>query len=76
MKKYTFIIAILISFSAFAPAQAPVLFDGTNPIALSFQSAPSDDSIPHAALIMPADLAKELKSAKQKPIVLEVGPPA
>ena len=80
MKKYTLIIAILISFSALTLAQAPVLFDGTNPVALTFQSAPgqsalpADDAIPHSQLIAPDELSKLLKTAKQKPLILEVGP--
>ena len=80
MKQYIYIIAILILLSSFTFAQAPVLFDGTNPVALNFQSVPSetalptDDAIPRSQLITPEDLSKLLKSAKQKPIVLQVGP--
>jgi 3-mercaptopyruvate sulfurtransferase SseA len=80
MKQYIYIIAILMSFSPFACAQAPVLFDGTNPVALNFQSAPgesalpADDAIPHSQLITPEDLSKLLKSTKQRPLVLQVGP--
>lgn len=75
---FAFVFVSLVSLAAFA--QEPVLFDGTNPIVLSFQTPsgqsalPSDDSIPQAALITPADLAKNLQSAKQKPLILNVGP--
>jgi rhodanese-related sulfurtransferase len=60
-------------------AQAPVLFDGTNPVALNFQSAPgesalpADDAVPASQLITPEELNHSLKSAKQKPLVLQVG---
>ena len=57
-----------------AAAQAPVLFDGTNPVVFDFQSAPSDGAIPRAQLITPDELAKSLQSAKHKPLVLQVGP--
>jgi len=79
MKKYTLIIAILISFSALTLAQAPVLFDGTNPVALTFQSAPghsalsADDAIPRSQLLTPEELAKTLKSGKPKPLIFQVG---
>src|SRR5215471_15798918 len=79
MKKYIFLAAIFTSLSCFAFAQEPVLFDGTNPIVLSFQTAstqgsalPSNDSIPKGALITPSDLAKELQTTK--PLILNVGP--
>jgi thiosulfate/3-mercaptopyruvate sulfurtransferase len=74
------ILSITLSFAFSAAAQAPVLFDGTNPVALNFQTAaaesalPSDDAIPHSQLITPEELSKSLKSAKQKPLVLQVGP--
>jgi len=80
MKQSIFIIASLLSFSAFALAQAPVLFDGTNPIALSFQSAegnsalPADDTIPRSQLLTPEELNTSLESAKKKPLVFQVGP--
>jgi thiosulfate/3-mercaptopyruvate sulfurtransferase len=61
-----------------ATAQGPVLFDGTNPVILSFQAAsaaiPSDDAIPRAQLITPEQLNQLLKTAKQKPLILNVGP--
>jgi len=58
-----------------AAAQSPVLFDGTSPIAFSFQAAASDDAIPHAQLITPEELAKFLQSAAaHKPLLLQVGP--
>jgi thiosulfate/3-mercaptopyruvate sulfurtransferase len=57
-----------------AAAQAPVLFDGTNPVVYSFQSAPSDASIPNSQLITPEQLANSLQSASQKPLILQVGP--
>ncbi len=69
--------AVVIStftLSCCAVAQAPVLFDGTNPVVFSFQSAPSDDAIPRAQLISPAELVKTLQSAKQKPLLFQVGP--
>jgi len=55
-------------------AQEPVLFDGTGPVVLSFQSAPSDSTIPQAQLITPEQLAQALQSAKPKPLLLQVGP--
>jgi thiosulfate/3-mercaptopyruvate sulfurtransferase len=71
---------LTIAISGFAVAQEPVLFDGTNPIVLSFQGSggqsalPSDDAIPRSSLITPADFAKSLKGSKQKPLILNVGP--
>src|SRR5208283_458830 len=85
MKTYRYFAAfafLTLSLSCFAFAQEPVLFDGTNPVVLSFQAAsgqsavPSDDAIPRAQLITPEELAKSLQSAKQKPLVLQVGPHA
>ena len=76
---FTFPFLILVG-SCFAAAQEPVLFDGTNPVVLSFQTAagqsavPSDDAIPRAQLITPEELNQSLKSAKQKPLILNVGP--
>ncbi len=70
-------IAVLAGCLA-ATAQGPVLFDGTNPVVLSFQSAPgaipSDDAIPRAQLITPEQLNQVLKTGKQKPLILNVGP--
>lgn len=57
-----------------AAAQGPVLFDGTSPIAFGFRAAPSDDAIPRAQLITPEELSNTLQSAKQKPLILQVGP--
>jgi 3-mercaptopyruvate sulfurtransferase SseA len=80
MKQYIYTIAILISLSSFACAQGPVLFDGNNPVVFSFQDAsgssslPAADAIPQSQLITPEQLNQTLKSAKQKPIILEVGP--
>ena len=76
MKRLCVFIIVLatLAVSSAAAAQAPVLFDGTDPIVLSFQSAPSDDAIPQAQLITPQQLAKALQSAKQKPLLLQVGP--
>ena len=68
------VIVSTLALSGSAVAQAPVLFDGTNPVVFSFQDAPSDDAIPQARLITPDQLVKALQSAKQKPLVLEVGP--
>ena len=73
MSKYIFSIAIFTLLSSFAFAQAPVLFDGTSPVAFSFQAAQSDDAIPAAQLITPDALAKLLPSA-HKPLLLAVGP--
>jgi len=78
MTKYRNLVAVIfmtiILIGCSAVAQEPVLFDGTNPVVLSFQSAPSDASIPEAKLITPEQLAKALQSAKQKPLLLQVGP--
>jgi rhodanese-related sulfurtransferase len=80
MKQSIFIATILISLSALAYAQAPVLFDGTNPVPLNFQSGsgdstlPADDAIARSQLLTPDELNNILKSAKQKPLVLQVGP--
>lgn len=80
MKHYISIIAILVSLSAFAVAQEPVLFDGTNPIVLSFQgesgqsALPASDAIPPAHLMTPEQLNQTLKTAKHKPLVLNIGP--
>jgi thiosulfate/3-mercaptopyruvate sulfurtransferase len=85
MKTYCYLVAfafLTLVLSYFALAQEPVLFDGTNPVVLSFQSAsgattvPSDDAIPRSQLITSDELAKSLQSAKQKPLVLQVGPHA
>jgi rhodanese-related sulfurtransferase len=73
MPKYIFSIAIFIWLSSFAFAQEPVLFDGTSPVAFSFQTAQSDDAIPAAQLITPDALAKLLPSA-HPPLLLAVGP--
>jgi rhodanese-related sulfurtransferase len=70
----------MVGIACNAAAQAPVLFDGTNPVALNFQTSagdsalPSDDAIPRSQLVTPEELNKLLKSAKQKPLVLQVGP--
>jgi thiosulfate/3-mercaptopyruvate sulfurtransferase len=74
------ILGITLGMAGTAAAQAPVLFDGTNPVALNFQSAPgenalpADEAIPRSQLIAPEDLSKLLKSARPKPLVLQVGP--
>ena len=67
------ILAITTTLYCAASAQAPVLFDGTSPVAFSFQAAQSDDAIPAAQLITPEELAKSLPSAHQ-PLLLAVGP--
>ena len=75
-----FAIALATFAVSTAAAQGPVLFDGTNPVVLSFQPAPgqsaipSDDAIPRSQLITAEKFAKELQSAKQKPLILNVGP--
>jgi|SRR5271165_2828061 len=83
MEKYRYFVAVAflaLTISSFAAAQEPVLFDGTNPVVLSFQassghdSVPSNDAIPRAQLITPEELSHTLKSAKQKPLILNVGP--
>ena len=83
MKKriYSFaILSIIVGLGCCALAQAPVLFDGTNPVALNFQSGsgqddlPTGDAIPHSQLLTPAELSKFLQSASSKPLVLQVGP--
>ena len=74
------ILCITLGITCTAGAQAPVLFDGTNPVPLNFQSAegqgvlPSDDAIPRSQLITPEELSKTLQSGKQKPLVLQIGP--
>jgi thiosulfate/3-mercaptopyruvate sulfurtransferase len=68
------VIVLTLALSGSAVAQAPVLFDGTNPVVFSFQDAPSDESIPQARLITPDQLVKALQAANQKPLVFEVGP--
>ena len=71
---------LTIAISGLAVAQEPVLFDGTNPVVLSFQAAsgesavPTKDAIPSAQLITPAELAKTLQKSKQRPLILNVGP--
>ena len=74
MKKYKYLAAILVLASTLAAAQAPVLFDGTNPVVFSFQGAPSDDAIPASQLITPDQFARLLKAGKQTPLILQVGP--
>jgi len=82
MKKHIYLALVFVFlFLLSVVAQEPVLFDGTNPVALSFQSTfaqgtalPTNDSIPQSALITPADLANQLQSARQKPLILNVGP--
>jgi thiosulfate/3-mercaptopyruvate sulfurtransferase len=73
--RFSFILCLtLLTLVSAAAAQAPVLFDGTNPVVYSFQSGPSDASIPNSQLITPEQLANSLQSAKQKPLLLQVGP--
>jgi 3-mercaptopyruvate sulfurtransferase SseA len=73
-------LGITVCIACHATAQAPVLFDGANPIVLNFQSAadqsavPADDVIPGSQLITPDELSKSLQTAKQKPLVLQIGP--
>lgn len=81
MKKSTCLALLLTAVTAgclAATAQDPVLFDGTNPVVLSFQSAadalPSDDAIPRTQLITPEQLNQSLKTAQQKPLLLAIGP--
>jgi rhodanese-related sulfurtransferase len=78
--KSIYIIAILTFLSSFACAQEPVLFDGNGPIVFSFQDAsgssslPAADAIPQSQLITPEQLNQTLKNAKQKSLILQVGP--
>jgi thiosulfate/3-mercaptopyruvate sulfurtransferase len=75
LRSYLFaVLMTTLALSCCTCAQAPVLFDGTNPVVYSFQSAPSDKSIPNSQLLLPDELAKSLQSAQQKPLVFEVGP--
>ncbi len=76
MKRIFLIVLALTTLTLCGPtfAQGPVLFDGTNPVVYSFQSAPSDASIPDSQLLTPEQLANSLQSAKQKPLILQVGP--
>jgi rhodanese-related sulfurtransferase len=83
LQKRIYLIAILsitVGIACNARAQAPVLFDGTNPIVLTFQSAagqsavPADDVIPRSLLITSDELSKSLQTAKEKPLVLQIGP--
>jgi thiosulfate/3-mercaptopyruvate sulfurtransferase len=83
MKTYRNLVAVIFITTiliVFASAQEPVLFDGTNPVVLSFQTAsgqsdlPSNDAVPQAQLITPEQLAKTLNTAQQKPLLLQVGP--
>ncbi|MGA9567029.1 MAG: rhodanese-like domain-containing protein [Candidatus Korobacteraceae bacterium] len=76
MKRIFLVVLALttLTLSGSAVAQGPVLFDGTNPVVYSFQSGPSDASIPNSQLITPEQLANSLQSDKQKPLILEVGP--
>ena len=79
-KRIVVSIFLVILYSCFAFAQEPVLFDGNNPIVLSFQgssgssSLPATDAIPQSQLITPEQLNQTLKTAKQKPLILNVGP--
>lgn len=74
LRRNLFAFLATLALSCCALAQAPVLFDGTNPVVYSFQSAPSDASIPNSQLVTSEQLANSLQSAKQKPLVLQVGP--
>lgn len=40
----------------------------------SAQTLPSNDPIPQSHLITPVDLAQTLQSARQKPLLLQIGP--
>jgi thiosulfate/3-mercaptopyruvate sulfurtransferase len=62
MKKSIYLSAVLIA--ALAMSQ----------LAKAQFAAPSDDAISRAQLITPEELAQSLKSAKQKPLILNVGP--
>ena len=74
LRRNLFSLLTTLALSYCALAQAPVLFDGTNPVVYSFQSAPSDASIPNSQLVTPEQLANSMQSAKQKPLLFEVGP--
>lgn len=68
------ILTTTLALSCCAFSQAPVLFDGTNPVVFNFQSAPSDKSIPKSQLLTPEELARSLQSPQPKPLVFQVGP--
>jgi rhodanese-related sulfurtransferase len=64
--------AITLAVADISAAQAPVLFDGTDPVV--FEAAPFDDAIPKSQLIMPEELAQSLRSPKQELFLFQVGP--
>jgi thiosulfate/3-mercaptopyruvate sulfurtransferase len=74
MKTSVYFAFLLTAGCLTAAAQAPVLFDGTNPVVFSFQGAPSDDAIPASQLITPEQFARSLKAGNQTPLILQVGP--
>jgi thiosulfate/3-mercaptopyruvate sulfurtransferase len=80
MKQSIYIIAILLLLSSFTFAQQPVLFDGVNPVVLSFDgpsgqdALPANDPIPQSQLITPEQLNHLLNTAKHKPLILNIGP--
>ena len=61
MKKLIYLITILTATLAFAGVAAA-------------QALPSNDPIPQSSLITPEQLNQTLQSAKQKPLILNVGP--
>jgi thiosulfate/3-mercaptopyruvate sulfurtransferase len=73
LKLLCFHLVVVAILAGSAAAQAPVLFDGSDPVVFSFQAAPSDDAIPRSQLITPEELSKALQSAKPKPLILQVG---
>src|SRR5271167_4755409 len=74
---FAFLTLVLTSLSF---AQGPVLSDGSSPLAMGFQGGaeqselPANDLIPQSQLITPEQLNHTLKTAKQKPLILNVGP--
>jgi len=82
MKEHVYYLPAILTvlLLCFAFAQEPVLFDGTNPVVLSFQAGsgqgaiPSNDSVPRTSLISPDELAKSLRTVKRAPLILNVGP--
>ncbi len=71
---------LTLALTSLSFAQGPLLSDGSSPLAMGFQGGsaqsalPSNDPIPQSQLITPEQLNHTLKTAKQKPLILNVGP--
>jgi thiosulfate/3-mercaptopyruvate sulfurtransferase len=83
MKLYRNFVAfafLTLVLTSLAFAQGPLLSDGSSPLAMGFQGGsaqsalPSNDLIPQSQLVTPEQLNHTLKTAKQKPLILNVGP--